>query len=385
MMMNSDVIVAKNFMLICMKHLNSKPAVNTFKLRNYIRGCISLIKILEKEKGIDCAIVDYEAIKNERLAVTITTVSDGSNHIVSKFEEDYELEEAILASAAVAPVGGLPIRLNRKNDIKLHNRLAFDGGYSFMQPVSSPDVKNVVKISPFSLWGSDIKPSSWIPITWSFSPPSTEELEGLFFMGMTDTQQYLERAEVKAKFKNLENKNKLILGEELKILIEKDRTLGTFEEYMKDPIYENRPDTNFETLTKLSKEEEVLFNNRVVKGVAFASIIAELTTVFALNVTKGIAVGVESQRRKFMTQNRTGMSLRLWLPDEVIGTATDSFCSSIESAGKLLNPLTIWNEVQEAFEKPKTDSETDSVSTNEEDDQTKPILQHSFIYKHFLS
>lgn len=392
LILDADIIAVKNFMLLCMKHLNSKPATNTFKLRNYIEAGFKLVSIIEREKGRNVNVAEYESIKQKRLGISVTTLDDFCNHVMIDYEEQREVEEAIVASCAISPMAGLPFRLTRPHDAKLHKRIVGDGGYTTIQPVTCNNANMVVKISTFHTWDSDIKPSKFVPIWWSFLPPSTNELEELFYLGVSDTLAYLSKEDVMQKFTTLSNENRIYLGQELADLIKADHDNSSFANYMKNPIYEHRSDTNFATLTKLSKKQVELFKHPALKTAAFGSIMAEYAAQAAFNLARGVTVAAEHKRRKFIAPSSFLGSIRLWIPDQLLGHHTEYFEKSYCHISKLADPWAIWKEINETFEHSRDISDTDSdisVHTFSSEQSLgaadKGLLDESFIFKHFVA
>ena len=152
-------------------HQNPKHA---FRLREFVSAVI--------DKAVDPDTFDEV---NGRLEVAVTNLPGCSARRVREFRSVEHLKTALLSSACMTPLAGLPI--------KLDGQWCFDGGVADFQPDFHDNGGNTVTISPFYFSRADIKPSKFVPAWWALYPPRLEELDRLFTLGRVDALEWLER------------------------------------------------------------------------------------------------------------------------------------------------------------------------------------------------
>lgn len=142
-----------------------------FQLSDYVSRCLQL-HMLDK--------FDKEKLKKQ-LSVSVTRLPYFLPEKVSNFDDKAELVSYLLASSAAFPFADLK---------KIKGNWYIDGGLSDFLPIED---ENTITVSPFYFSESDIKPSRYVPLWWTFMPPrSKETIDWLYQLGINDCLKYLE-------------------------------------------------------------------------------------------------------------------------------------------------------------------------------------------------
>lgn len=146
-----------------------KDISGLFQLSDYVRKCLEL-NLIPK----------FKAIPPDTLHIAITKLPLFAAERISSFQSPSDLVETLLASAAAFPFAPL---------VKIKDSWYIDGGLSDFQPVRDDET---VTVSPFYFSDSDIKPSRYVPLWWTFMPPrSKDTIDWLYNLGFEDGVNYI--------------------------------------------------------------------------------------------------------------------------------------------------------------------------------------------------
>lgn len=342
---------------------------NSFKMGEYVKLAFKLVK---KETA---DFTTHENILQERLGVSITTLPNLKNHIVTKFKTQQELEQAVLGSCTMSPLAGMPFRLNREHDKELHNQWVFDGGLSNIQPFRAKDKSEVVTISAFSHWDDvNIRPSKYVPVWWGLHPSSVRDMDTLFYLGMQDAKTFVNSRDFDPE---------VVQGAELEKLIVADEEMSAYSF-----VNEGQEGTLKRRLALEFDHVEEDFQNKamdgaaqlsyrtVFKGLAFASVYAEMSYLTVFNLGRGVAVGLEKKRRILLPASQHGLSIRRWIPKSLLGSSSESMSKSVSNFQNLFKFNEIWGDVSKAIDSSEGESDIDVPNDLE--------VKSSFFFRHFV-
>ena len=141
-----------------------------FRLNEYVSECLAKY-LLNK----------YEDIEPGILQIAVSKLPFFTTERVKEHKSKKHLMEALLASCAAFPFAPL---------VKLDNgRWYIDGGLSDFQPILNADT---ITVSPFYFSDCDIKPSRYVPLWWTFMPPtSSDTIDWLYALGWDDCITYV--------------------------------------------------------------------------------------------------------------------------------------------------------------------------------------------------
>lgn len=141
-----------------------------FQLSEYVSGCMRLYLLDKFRKPFPVG----------QLQIAVTRLPFFKKERIVYHESKEELLKAVLASCAAFPFSSL---------IKKSGNWYIDGGYSDFQPVVDEDT---ITVSPFYFSDCDIKPSRYVPLWWTFMPPSSKDtVDWLYRLGYEDCLKYI--------------------------------------------------------------------------------------------------------------------------------------------------------------------------------------------------
>ena len=142
-----------------------------FCLQEYVTGCMEN-HLLSK--------FDPEKLNDGKLQVAITKLPFFTAERVMNHPTKKDLMETLLSSCAAYPFSAL----GKKN-----GSWYIDGGITDFHPIIDEDT---VTVSPFYFSDSDIRPSRYVPLWWSFMPPTeADTVEWLYNLGWEDAMSYV--------------------------------------------------------------------------------------------------------------------------------------------------------------------------------------------------
>eukprot|EP00601_Ochromonadales_sp_CCMP2298_P001293 CAMPEP_0173179902 /NCGR_PEP_ID=MMETSP1141-20130122/6402_1 /TAXON_ID=483371 /ORGANISM="non described non described, Strain CCMP2298" /LENGTH=354 /DNA_ID=CAMNT_0014102661 /DNA_START=260 /DNA_END=1321 /DNA_ORIENTATION=- len=143
-----------------------------FRLSEYVTGCMKLYLLDKFEEN--------SPLPEGQLQIAITRLPFFTPERVLVHESKEELMKSLLASAAAFPFSSL---------VKKKGNWYIDGGLSDFQPIVDADT---ITVSPFYFSDCDIKPSRYVPLWWTFMPPSSPDtVEWLYNLGWEDCMTYV--------------------------------------------------------------------------------------------------------------------------------------------------------------------------------------------------
>mmetsp|Transcript_6365 Transcript_6365/g.16061 ORF Transcript_6365/g.16061 Transcript_6365/m.16061 type:complete len:465 (+) Transcript_6365:155-1549(+) len=138
-------------------------------------------------------------VLKDKCEISYTTLPWFKNKRVKVYRDEQHIRQALLASCCMAPLAGLPFRLD--------GELVYDGALSdwiksglFHGPndQAAEQDEPTITITPFWFSRSDIRPSQYIPLWWAVYPPKVEDFEWIFDLGYKDTGDWVRREEERA-------------------------------------------------------------------------------------------------------------------------------------------------------------------------------------------
>lgn len=162
--------------------LTYSRAHGLFCLAEYVTGCMEnhLIHKFTPEK-----------VKGGVLQIAVTKLPFFTGERVVEHETQKDLMEALLASCAAFPLSSLT---------KRKGAWYADGGFTDFQPIIDEDT---ITVSPFYFSDADIRPSRYVPLWWSFMPPSDPTtVEWLYNLGWEDCMKYIRSRGIPLSSKN---------------------------------------------------------------------------------------------------------------------------------------------------------------------------------------
>ena len=192
--MDCDPDALAQYVYICAARAR-RSVLGAFQLRAYCRGAMTEF----------CDPKAHELLSG-RFEVSITRIFPSWKNLrISDFPTYNFLIQALLCSACIVPLSGLPIWLRGFG-------LCLDGAVTDMQVLQGfkkhgtfsklhckETNPNIVIVNPFYSSRADIKPSRYIPIWWCFYPPEPYKLKQLFEMGYADAYDWYGRTHGPAK------------------------------------------------------------------------------------------------------------------------------------------------------------------------------------------
>eukprot|EP00981_Chlorochromonas_danica_P006952 scaffold1507_cov158-Ochromonas_danica.AAC.21 len=140
-----------------------------FRLSDYVSMCIEL-----------CLLPNFRNLPKESLQIAVTRLPFFRSERVMVTDDPEECVLALLASSAAFPFAPL---------VNMKNGWFIDGGLSDFQPVLD---KRTITVSPLYFSNSDIKPSRYVPLWWTFMPPSScETVDWIYNLGFDDCVAFL--------------------------------------------------------------------------------------------------------------------------------------------------------------------------------------------------
>eukprot|EP01032_Pedospumella_encystans_P022049 gene22049-24997_t len=134
---------------------------------------------------------DPEKVKGEVLQIAVTKLPFFKGERVVEHLTQKDLMESLLASCAAFPLSTL---------IKRKGAWYVDGGFTDFQPIVDEDT---ITVSPFYFSDADIRPSRYVPLWWSFMPPSDPvTVEWLYNLGWEDCMKYIRSRGIPLSSKN---------------------------------------------------------------------------------------------------------------------------------------------------------------------------------------
>ena len=186
--MDCDLDALAQYVYICAARAR-RSVLGAFQLRAYCRGAMTEF----------CDPRAHELL-NGRFEVSITRIFPSWKNLrISQFPTYDFLITALLCSACIVPLSGLPIWLRgfglcldgAVTDMQVWKGFKPDGTFSKLHcKAANP---NIVIVNPFYSSRADIKPSKYIPIWWCFYPPEPYKLKQLYEMGYADGIAWYER------------------------------------------------------------------------------------------------------------------------------------------------------------------------------------------------
>lgn len=187
--MDCDLDALVQYVYICAARAR-RSVLGAFQLRAYCRGAMTEF----------CDPNAHELLSG-RFEVSITRIFPSWKNLrISAFPSYEFLIQALLCSACIVPLSGLPLWLagfglcldGAVTDMQVWKGFKKDGTFSKLHcKRANPDI---VVVNPFYSSRADIKPSKYIPIWWCFYPPEPYKLKQLFEMGYEDAHAWYERS-----------------------------------------------------------------------------------------------------------------------------------------------------------------------------------------------
>ena len=382
-----DILPIKDYFLECVAHCKSNPSRNMFKMREYCEGAFQMATDEDTYK--------HPSLQAKRLNVSVTLLPSCENAIIDEFHSAVELKQAILASCTMSPLAGLPFRMDKPSDPRVHGKWVFDGGLSHVQPATSCSSKfKRVTCSPFYFWDCDIKPSKYVPVHWGFYPPSVEEMDDLFNLGVTDCESWLKQNEAwlldtSGEVEKLAVPTTVKLEYEESLETETDVSVTDSEgETVHTHMYEYTEEhVTVQARTRTNTlEPDGMFNNAadsfavfaqksIVKPIALSAVYVELSALASISAARAAVASVEGRRREKIAPSRHLFSIRRWIPEQILGTSQEATETALHCVKTMMSPMSLWRKLHEkpaAEEKKEVDCD---------------LTKHSRIYRglHALS
>ena len=172
----------RDFQLGCVDRTHGS-LVGAFRLRQYVE------EIMDNMLPADA----FTTI-GDRVEVSFSSMPSFANRRVNIFRDNSHLRQAILASCCMAPLAGMPFRLD--------GELVYDGAISdWLQNQSfltcpeghAATAAAAVRVTPFWFSRADIRPSQYIPLWWALYPPRRQDFEWVFELGYRDGSDWVRR------------------------------------------------------------------------------------------------------------------------------------------------------------------------------------------------
>ena len=172
----------RDFQLGCVDRTHGS-IVGAFRLRQYVE------EIMDNMLPADA----FTTI-GDRVEVSFSSMPSFANRRVNIFRDNSHLRQAILASCCMAPLAGMPFRLD--------GELVYDGAISdWLQNQSfltcpeghAATAAAAVRVTPFWFSRADIRPSQYIPLWWALYPPRRQDFEWVFELGYRDGSDWVRR------------------------------------------------------------------------------------------------------------------------------------------------------------------------------------------------
>jgi hypothetical protein len=154
----------------CLPAAYDHPA-GLFQLSEYVRGCMEN-HLIDK--------FDPDRLQDGNLQIAITQLPFFTKERVVVHESKKDLMESLLASCSAFPFASIT---------KKKGKWYIDGGISDFQPIIDDDT---ITVSPFYFSDSDIRPSRYVPLWWTFMPPKdADTVQWLYNLGWEDCVKYI--------------------------------------------------------------------------------------------------------------------------------------------------------------------------------------------------
>lgn len=150
-----------------------------FRLQDYVKNCID--KCVLSRMDIDSLVANNQLFfKKKKLNVATTKLPNLQPIRFNEFKSKEQLLNALCGSCAAFPFAQI---------VRIGDHWHIDGGLSDFQPVEDDDT---ITVSPLYFSDTDIKPSRYVPLWWTFMPPSSEDtIDWLYHLGFDDGVSFL--------------------------------------------------------------------------------------------------------------------------------------------------------------------------------------------------
>lgn len=350
-----DITPIKDYFLECVAHCKSNPSRNMFRMREYCEGAFQMATDEETYK--------HPSLQAKRLSVSVTLLPSCENAIIDEFHSAVELKQAILASCTMSPLAGLPFRMDKPSDPRVHGKWVFDGGLSHVQPetASSKQHKRVT-CSPFYFWECDIKPSRYVPVHWGFYPPSVEEMNDLYELGVSDCERWLEKNR-EWLLDTTGTVDKVLSPTTVKLeyegKVETDVSVTDSEGETLEVHWIEEEEISLETRVRSNTlEPDGLFNNAAdsfavfaqksfVKPLALSAVYVELSALASLSAARAAIASIEGRRRERIAPSRHLFSIRRWIPEQILGSSEEATETAVDCVKTMMSPRSLWKKLHE--------------------------------------
>eukprot|EP00924_Labyrinthula_sp_SR-Ha-C_P003766 maker-scaffold_3-snap-gene-4.37-mRNA-1 protein AED:0.00 eAED:0.00 QI:16/0/0.5/1/0/0/2/107/341 len=283
-------------------------------------------------------------LQKNKLGVSVTSLPNFENHIITEFASDDELIEAILASCTMTPLAGFPFRLNKPGSEKLHNMFVVDGGLSNIQPsvFKDDEAKKTVTVSAFSHWECDIKPSQYVPLWWGLYPATLEQMQQLYDLGLYDGFKWLNENNYIEQMPSINHPGPLVDQEEKRGSTLK-RTLSFMSALGEDK--ESLDGMGVEELESKLLDKVIMFSQRyALKSLTVVALYAELCYLSGFSFLRSLVAASEEKRRQYISPSKHIGSIRRWIPSSLLGTSENALNDCHNHAQKMmsLKPTEVW-------------------------------------------
>jgi len=375
--LNVDAKLLGDFMVRCCADYHKKPLKNMWKMRQYAEACVRRCM----HEGA------HEYLNDGRLNVQVTILPSCKGRVISKFHSAEYYCKSVLASCTMSPVAGMPFKLESEEP-DLNGKYVMDGGVSQLQPVLS---EKTFTVCPLYFMDADIKPSRYVPIHWAVFPPSVKEFRELFWLGARDGLEWLKKkgfgefhpvcvdvirlerftcSEEFIRIKPLQTQQvvtlhssfdasssalnpnsfssnfaKRIRGESISTIgssssgFTEDEEMDSFEASAIDFAIRNETllagepmSFPLEQVHRVGDSIAMVTAATAVKPLAVGIVYAELWSKAAMSAANAAFQTIEKSRRDRMKSRGGWVSMRRWIHDEMVGSASESWSSALEVA-----------------------------------------------------
>jgi len=360
--LNVDAKRCADYQVRCCSHFHENPVKNIWQMGDYARTC--LLRTMHDETYLN------ENLKKGKVSLAITLLPSLKGVNVSKFENNQELVDALMASCCLAPIAGIPWQIQRPNDPETHNQWVIDGGLAQMIPKLS---KKTITVSPLYCFDADIKPSRYVPLHWGVYPPPPKVFAELFWLGVSDAMKWLSdngysdalldtkeftfkmsqdwrgritpripRSLVSCHSSHALTKS-VVVNRHVHYISTRDNSSFTKENLLRwansdsaksgDPV---RPITIPAHAMQDGATVGVLM--ATVKPMALGIVYFEIASKAVLNAAHGAVAEIETKRRESVKQRQGVLSLRKWVHDGMVGCAAESYKKATEYFDTAMDP-----------------------------------------------
>jgi hypothetical protein len=413
--LNLDCKVINDFMVRCCADFHANPLSHIWRMGDYAKNCIerTMVEHTFRHTGLAGA---------KKLNVAVTLLPSLKGVILSDFRSNQEYLDALMASCCLAPIAGMPFRIQRPGCAAgAHDQWVIDGGLAQMVPRLSAQT---ITVCPLYCFEADVRPSRYVPLHWGVYPPAPNDFEELFWLGARDGMAFLERrglaharlpgdvfrahmgrdwtGTIRERPSRAPVSAHASAPQQQAVFFPNPRAFEVQSRAVAAPPARSRAGSADSSLSEGSLASASLqrrageplsalaaamhrFGDGVTVGVllvtvkplALGVVYAELASMAALSTAAGVLAAIETARRGRVEQSKGVLSLRKWVHDGMVGTAQEQLLKAKSYLAAVADPA-LWRAAL-ASEPTKT-----GASASQHAAVNETLKSHSIAYRLFV-